>query len=80
VYELHERTKDDKAKARAIETLKKMTGPRTYPAAVVKKSEELSKLRSTGLQTCDPDKDGTASVNVRLAGNGTNFLVLEPAK
>jgi hypothetical protein len=80
VYELHERTKDETVKVKAIETLKKMTGPRSYPAAVVKKVEELSQLRSTGSQTCEPDKSGTATVKVRLTGNGANFLVLEPAK
>jgi hypothetical protein len=78
IFQLHQRATDEKVKQQATETLKKVMVAKSYPAAEVKKIEELSKLRSTASSVCEPTADGTATVKVRLAGNGANFLVLEP--
>jgi hypothetical protein len=53
--------------------------PKGYPAAVVKKVEELSALRETGSSAPEVGPDGSVSLKVRVAGNGAAFLVIEPA-
>ena len=78
LYYLHERSNDEKVKAKAIATLGKLTRPSSYPAGVVKKIEEQSQLQSTNSSVCEPSAGGAITLRVRLSGNGANFIVLEP--
>jgi hypothetical protein len=78
--QLHERSDDAAVREKAATVLKRILARNTksYPAAVVKKVEELSKLHRTGSSTLEVAADGSLTVKVRVAGNGANFLVIEP--
>jgi hypothetical protein len=78
IFQLAQRTADDRVKEKAGETLKQVTTPRGYPAEVVKKVEELSALRQTGSSVLNVGETCTATVKVRVAGNGAAVLEIKP--
>ena len=49
-----------------------------FPAADVERIQELAKLRATSESTATPQAGGALQLKARLAGNGLNFLVIEP--
>jgi hypothetical protein len=76
IFHLHQKSNDGNVREKAKEVLKKVMSPKAYPAAEVKKVEELSGLRTTGSSMCEA-ADGVVKVQVRVAANGANFLVIE---
>lgn len=80
VYQLTLRTTENGVKEKAGETLKRIMSPKGYPADVVKKVEELSVLRQTGASALDVGEAGTATVKVRVAGNGAAVLEIKPVR
>ncbi len=78
IFQLHEKSADAMVREKASAALMRLRAPRTYPAAAVKKVEELSALRETGSSAHEVGPDGSLSLKVRVAGNGATFLVIEP--
>jgi hypothetical protein len=78
VYELHGRSGDGDVKEKAAAVLKRIRAAKSYPAAVVKQVEDLSALRQTGASAAEV-ADGSVTLHVPVAGNGANYLVIEPA-
>jgi hypothetical protein len=79
LYQLAQKATDNRLKDRAGETLKRILAPKSYPADVVKKVEELSILRPTGSSRLEVGPDGAAAVKVRVAGNGAAVLEIKRA-
>jgi hypothetical protein len=71
-------SEDSAVREKATAVLKRIAAPRAYPAAAVRKVQDLAALRRTA-STPREVADGRLRVKVRLAGNGANFLILEPA-
>jgi hypothetical protein len=70
---------DAAEKEQALAVLKRISGPKAYPAAVVREVERLAALRPTGLAWSKVGTDGRLALTVRAAGNGASFVVIVPA-
>jgi hypothetical protein len=79
VFELHQRTKDAAVRRKAMSLVLQMTVPQAYPAAAVRKIEELSALRATGTSVHALPPDGRFALKVNVAGNGANWVHIRPA-
>jgi len=80
IFQLALKTPDDRVKQKATETARRINAPKGYPADVVQKVEELSALRQSGSSAVEVGEAGTATVKVRLSGNGAAVLEIKPAK
>ncbi len=69
-------TEDDALQAEATTVLIQVHAPRPYPAEIVREVERLAKLRCTGSSVHAVDARGTLRLEVPLAANGANFLVI----
>jgi Glycosyl hydrolases family 39 len=79
LYEFLEKAEDPALRERATAVLKRVTASRAYPAAVVRQVEELAALHTTGRTLAKVGADGRLTLTVRVAGNGANYLFVEPA-
>ena len=75
---LFEKSKDSTVREKAAATLMRMHAPRAYPASVVRKIEDLAALRSTKATSHRVSADGGLEVKFNLAGNGANWISIEP--
>jgi hypothetical protein len=80
VFEVLLSTQDTTVRERATAVLKRIAGPKAFPAATVRQVEELSALHLTGLTSPKPGADGRRRLTVRVAANGANYLIIEPAR
>src|SRR5262249_5311999 len=74
------KVKDPAVRERAEVVLKRPAARRAYPAAVVRQVEELATLHLTGQARPTVAADGRLSLTVRVAGNGANYLIVEPTR
>jgi hypothetical protein len=79
IFQLLQKSDATKVREKATATLKLITAPRAYPAAVMRRIEEQAALRRTGSANHAVGSDGHLQVRVRVAGNGANYLILVPA-
>jgi hypothetical protein len=71
--------KDHNSYFRLARRLREQAGAKTYPDEIVRQVEELSALRPTGQAWLAAGAGGRLSLTVRVAANGANHIVIEPA-
>ena len=73
---LAQSTQDDGLRADATAALIRIHAPRPYPAEIVREVEHLSELRCTRSSVHSVDAEGRLRLEVPVAANGANFLVI----
>jgi len=73
-------TQDDALRAEATSALVTIHAPRPYPAEIVREVERLAELRCTGSSEHAVDAEGTLRLEIPLAANGANFVVIRDAE
>jgi hypothetical protein len=69
---------DPEERERLSAIFKAIVTPRAYPTAVVRKIEEQAQLRPSAAACKTASVNGALLVKLRVAGNGANYVVLEP--
>jgi hypothetical protein len=78
IWRLLQKTSDPAVREKATAMLLRIHAPRAYPASEVRKVQELAALRSTGASSHGVGADGRLQLNLRLAGNGANWISIAP--
>ncbi len=78
IYRLYEKSPDAAVREKAIGTMMRINAPRAYPASAIRKIEELAALRSTRASSHQVGADGRLDVQLKLAGNGANWISIQP--
>jgi hypothetical protein len=78
VFQLYQKSDDAMVRGKAMGILLGMNTPKAYPATVVGKIEQLATLRSTHMGSREVAADGRLEITLRLAGNGANWISIEP--
>jgi len=73
-------TDDDRLRAEAIGAALMIHAPVPYPAETVDEIERLAELQCTGSSQHAVDPHGTLRLEMPLAANGENFLVIDDVK
>jgi hypothetical protein len=77
VFRLIQKSPDAAVRGKATELLLGLNAPPAYPAATVRKVEDLATLRATNTTVHRVKDDGRLEVKLRLAGNGANWLSIQ---
>jgi hypothetical protein len=78
LFHLIQKSDDPEVRARAGTALKRIMGAKGYPAAVVREIQDLAVLKSTRQGSHEVAANGCLSLHIAVAGNGANFLIIEP--
>jgi hypothetical protein len=72
-------TQDSATKEAAQAAVKRIFAPPAYTRVEIEPIQKASECVPTADMERSPDSDGRLRLNVRIAGNGLNMLVIEPA-
>ena len=81
VMALHENTRSEEVRSKITEVGENSMSrwQKCYPASEVARVKDMSQLHVTGQSDHKLDSDGVLRLPIHLAGNGADFVVIEPA-
>lgn len=78
IAELLQNTSDAAVRSAATAAVMRISAPAVYSARDVQEVRAAAEMHSTRSATYSVDRQGDFSITARVAGNGVNFLVVEP--